>query len=188
MRATRWLFLASVVSVLAGCGVTVQSGAHFSDGWDPGRLTTFTWHDDMEHISGDQRLVDNTFFHSRLREAVEWELNLRGIRYSESDPSLLVHHHMALGEHELELEILSDADLSDAYLSDDVGFESALYEGGSVVIHIEDVRTEEDVWFAWADANIEPAFNSPDAMRNWVYKLVGDMFEEWAVPPRVAAN
>ena len=180
MRATRWVFLTSVASALAGCGVTVQSGAFFSDGWDPGRLTTFSWHDDMEHISGDQRLVDNTFFHTRLREAVEWELNLRGIRYNESDASPLVHHHMALGEHELELEILSDPDLVDS--------ESVLYEGGSVVIHIEDVRTEEDVWFAWADANIEPAFNSPGAMRNWVYKLVGNMFKDWAVSPRVAAN
>ena len=55
MKATRWVFLASVASVLVGCGVTVQSGANFSDGWDPSRLTTFTWHDDMEHISGDQR-------------------------------------------------------------------------------------------------------------------------------------
>ena len=134
----------------------------------------------MEFISGDQRLVDNIFFHSRLREAVEWELNLRGIRYSESDASLLVHHHMALGEHEQELEILSDAGL--------ISYESLVYEGGSVVIHIEDVLTEEDVWFAWADANIEPAFNSPDAMRDWVYRLVGKMFDEWAVPPRVAAN
>ena len=180
MRATRWVFLASVASVLAGCGVTVRSEAFFSNGWEPGRLTTFLWHDDMEFISGDQRLVDNIFFHSRLREAVEWELNLRGIRYSESDASLLVHHHMSLAEHELELEVVSDADL--------VSYESELYEGGSVVIHIEDVSTGEDVWFAWADANIEPAFNSPDAMRNWVYKLVGNMFKEWPVPPRVAAN
>ena len=124
--------------------------------------------------------MDNTFFHQRLREAVEWELNLRGIRYSESDASLLVHHHMALGEHELELEVVSDTDL--------VEFESMVYEGGSVVIHMEDVRTGRDVWFAWADANIEPAFNSPDAMKNWVYKLVGEMFKEWDVPPRVAAN
>ena len=185
MRATRWVLLASVASVLTGCGVTVQSRASFQNGWEPGSLTTFSWHDEMEFISGDQRLVDNTFFHSRLREAVEWELNLRGIRYSESEASLLVHHHMALGEHELEFEILSDLDFSDADL---VGSESVIYEGGSVVIHIEDVRTEEDVWFAWADANIEPAFNSPGAMRNWVYRLVGEMFEEWAVPPRVAAN
>ena len=180
MRATRWVFLASVAPVLAGCGAIVQSEAHFLSGWEPGRLTTFLWHDDMEFISGDQRLVDNTFFHSRLREAVEWELNLRGIRYSESDASLLVHHHMSLAEHELEFEVVSDADL--------VGYEWVLYEGGSIVIHIEDVRTGEDVWFSWASANIEPAFNSPDAMRSWVYKLVGHMFKEWPVPPRVAAN
>ena len=59
-----------------------------------------------------------------------------------------------------------------------------IYEGGSVVIHMEDVRTGRDVWFAWADANIEPALTSPDAMKNWVYKPVGDMSEEWDVPPR----
>ena len=179
MRAMRWAFLISVAPVAAGCGVAVQSGALFSRGWEPERLTTFEWHEDMEHVSGDSRLEDNEFFHSRLREAVEWELNLRGIRYRESDASLLVHHHMSLGEHELELEAI-DPEL--------VGPEFLVYEGGSVVIHMEDVGTGQDVWFAWADANIEPAFDSPDAMKNWVYRLVGDMFKEWPVPPRVAAN
>jgi hypothetical protein len=53
---------------------------------------------------------------------------------------------------------------------------------------MEDVSTGEDVWFAWAQANIESAFNSPGAMRNWAYKLVGELFKEWDVPPRVAAN
>lgn len=105
---------------------------------------------------------------------------MRGIRYSESDAALLVHHHMSLAEHEMEFEVVDDADL--------VGFESTLFEGGSVVIHMEDVSTGEDVWFAWADANIEPGFESPGAMRNWVYKLVGNMFDAWAVPTRVAAN
>jgi len=180
MRAARWVFFASVTPFIAACGVAVQSGALFSRGWEPDRLTTFTWHDDMEHVSGDSRLEDNTFFHARLREAVEWELNLRGIRYGESDASLLVRHHMSLADHETELEVVSDADL--------VGPEFVSYEGGSVVIHMEDVSTGEDVWFAWAQANIESAFNSPGAMRNWAYRLVGELFKEWDVPPRVAAN
>ena len=180
MRPPRWVFAFSVAFGLAGCGVPVQSGALFTNGWEPGRLTSFKWHEEMEHASGDRRLEDNTFFHSRLREAVEWELNLRGIRYSESDATLLVHHHLSLADHELEREIVDDSGV--------LGLESVMYEGGTVVIHVEDVSAGEDVWLAWASANIEPALTSPEAMRSWVYRLVGDMFGEWDVPARTVAN
>jgi hypothetical protein len=62
--------------------------------------------------------------------------------------------------------------------------ETYVYEGGSLVIHIVDARTSDDVWVAWGQANVEPAFNSPDSMRRWVYNLVGRMFEDWPVPAR----
>jgi hypothetical protein len=53
-----------------------------------------------------------------------------------------------------------------------------------VVLHIVDARSGDDLWVAWAQANIEPALASPDAMRGWVYGLVGEMFERWNVPER----
>lgn len=175
MRATRWVFPALVPIALSACGVPVQSGAHFASGWEPGRMT-FAWNDEADHTQGDVRLEDNAFFHARLHEAVEWELNLRGIRRVESNPDLLIHHHLSLADHEMEREVIDE--------SGERSSETFIYEGGSVVLHIVDARSGDDVWVAWAQANIEPALTSPAAMRGWVYDLVGKMFDHWPVPAR----
>lgn len=175
MSARTWVLVASTAATLAGCGVPIQSGAHFAGGWEPAR-TTFAWDDAADHTQGDARLEDNAFFHRQLHEAVEWELNLRGIRYSESAPALLIHHHLSLADHQVEREFFDEAGVRTV--------ETELFEGGSLVLHIVDARTHEDVWVAWAQANVEPAFASPAAMRTWVYRLVGEMFDGWAVPPR----
>jgi hypothetical protein len=176
MRAIRWSSVVVAVA-FAGCGVPIQSGAHFAGSAEPPGETTFAWDDASDRTHGDARLEGNAFFHAQLHEAVEWELNLRGIRFSESNPTLLVHHHLSLADHELEREVVDESGYPNS--------ETIVYEGGSIVLHLEDAQTHEDVWVAWAQANIEPALGSPAAMRSWVYNLVGKMFEDWAVSPRL---
>jgi hypothetical protein len=176
MTTRRWTFLAAIVPLLAACGVPIQSGAHFASGWRPAERTTFAWNDEADHTQGDVRLEDNAFFHARLHEAVEWELNLRGIRQSETAPTLLIHHHLSLADHELEREVVDESGVPST--------ETEIYEGASVVLHIVDARTGEDRWVAWAQANVEPALANPESMRKWVYGLVGEMFDDWAVPAR----
>jgi len=176
MRAhMRFRFLAAL-PLLAACAIPIESGANFSANWEPDRTATFAWRDTQDRIVGDSRLEGNEFFHQRLHEAVGWELSLRGLRYSETNPDLLIHHHLSLSDHVMESE-----------MTDEVGnsrTESYVYEGGWLVVHIVDARTDEDVWVAWAQGNVEPAFRSPDAMRSWVYDMVGHMFDDWPVPPR----
>jgi len=177
MKANRWsLLMVALLPALTGCGVPIASGAHFSPGWEQGRTATFAWRDARDRIVGDSRLEGNEFFHQRLHEAVGWELSLRGIRYSETDPDLLIHHHLSLSDHVMESEVIDDAG--------EASTETYVYEGGSLVVHIVDARTGDDVWVAWGEANVEPAFQSPDAMRSWVYDMVGHMFDDWSVPPR----
>jgi hypothetical protein len=167
---------AGVATVLVGCGVPIQSGAHFASGVEPPGRLTFAWNDEADHVQGDSRLEDNAFFHARLHEAVEWELNLRGIRRTQSDPALVIHHHLSLADHEMEQEFVDEAGYRTS--------ESFEYEGGSVVLHVVDAATGDDLWVAWAQANVEAALTGPDAMRAWVYDLVGEMFRSWPVPPR----
>lgn len=176
MKANRWSLMVVAVSALTACGIPIQSGANFSPSWEPARQATFAWRDERDRIQGDSRLDGNEFFHQRLHEAVGWELSLRGIRYSETDPDLLIHHHLSLSDHVMEYEVIDDAAVSSS--------ETYVYEGGSLVVHIVDARTEDDAWVAWGQANVEPAFNSPDSMRRWVYDLVGHMFEDWPTAPR----
>jgi hypothetical protein len=166
-----------VVPLLAACGIPIQSGASFTPNWEMPPQSTFGWQDEEDRTVGDSRLEGSQFFHQRLHEAVEWELSLRGIHYSESNPTLLIHHHLSLSDHVLESEVIDEAGVSTT--------ETYVYEGGSLVVHIEDALSREDVWVAWGESNVESAFTSPEKMRKWVYKLVGSMFEDWPVPPRI---
>jgi hypothetical protein len=177
MKALTGALVVVGLATLSGCGVPIASGSHFALELEPAAQPTFAWRDESDRIVGDSRLEGNRFFHQRLHEAVEWELSLRGIRYSENDPDLLIHHHLSLADHVMESEVIDDSGATTT--------ESYVYEGGSVVMHIEDARTGEDVWVAWAQANVEPALRSPDAMRGWVYDMVGNMFSRWPVPPRM---
>jgi hypothetical protein len=176
MRVRKGLLLVVGAALLSACGVPIQSGAHFTRSWSPERQRTFAWRDAQDRTIGDSRLDGNSFFHDRLHEAVGWELSLRGVRYSENDPDLVIHHHLSLTDHELETEVLDDSGAP--------AVETWVYEGASLVVHIQDTRTNEDVWVAWGQANVEPAFRSPEAMRQWVYGLVGRIFEDWPVQPR----
>jgi hypothetical protein len=58
------------------------------------------------------------------------------------------------------------------------------YEQGTVVVHLVDAGTGRDVWVGWAQANVEAALTGPEAMRAWVYEIVGRMFGDWPVPDR----
>ena len=176
MKTNRWSLLVVALSALTACGVPIQSGANFASGWDPGRPYSFAWRDARDRIVGDSRLEGNEVFHQSLHEAVGWELSLRGMRYTETDPDLLIHHHLSLSDHVMESEVIDEAGVS--------SMETYVYEGGSLVVHIVNARTGDDVWVAWGEASVEPAFRSPDAMRGWVYNIVGRMFEDWPVPPR----
>ena len=79
------------------------------------------------------------------------------------------------------LRTSADRTVGDSRLASTI--ETDVYEGGSLVLHIVDDRTDGNVWVAWGEANVEPAFISPDDMRRWVYRLVGELFEDWPRSP-----
>lgn len=174
MKATvRFLVTAGFAMAVTACGVPIQSGSHFGRSWSPAPELTFAWDDEADHTQGDPRLQDNRFFHARLHEAVEFELAMRGIRYDATNPDILIHHHLSLADHAMEREVVDEAGVTTT--------QEETYEGGSVVVHLEDARTGDDLWVGWAHANVEPALVNPNSMRNWVYDLVGQMFKEWPV-------
>lgn len=177
-RFGRLLLLAAAFPMFTACAVPITSGSHFEPSFAPEQRAglTFGWRDTSDRIVGDSRLEGNEFFHQRLHEAVAWELSLRGLRYSETNPDLVIYHHLSLADHELESELIDEMG---------VGYtETYVYENGSLVIHLVDAATDKDVWVAWGSGNVEPAFNSPEAMRKWVYNVVGHMFDDWPVTAR----
>jgi hypothetical protein len=174
----RLLLTAALIPALASCGAVIRyaSTAAPTIGADSGM--TFAWNQEEDRIFGDPRLSGNRFFEDRLHEAIEWELSLRGIYHDESSPDLLVHHHLALEDHPMLRQMTDDQ--GNTYTEADV------YESGTVMVHVLNAKTQENVWVAWAQADIEQAMRGPENMRRWVYQLAGQMFKRWPVPARAA--
>ncbi len=51
-----------------------------------------------------------------------------------------------------------------------------------MVVHLADPESGQDLWLAWAAADLQPALEGPEPMREWVYAIVGEMFEDWPIP------
>ena len=182
MSRIEWGLSAGLLFFVASCATPVTSGSYFdptaffSPDRGGGQGVTFAW--DQETVIGDPRLANNEFFEERLHEAVEWELSLRGFRRDDLFPRLLLHHHLTLADHELLLEGPDDP------ASESIGPTTFVFEEGSVVVHLADLETGDDLWLGWAVANVEPALEGPDQMRTWVYRIVGEMFKDWPIPER----
>lgn len=173
---TTFLVAAGLTATLTACGVPIRTGTSSAPSVPSPDALTFAWNQESDRVMGDSRLENNRFFEDRLHEAVEWELSLRGIRRVDSGANLMAHHHLSLEDHEDVVETIDEAGYTTT--------EAYSYEGGTVVIHLVDVRSGETFWLSWGQANIEPALAGPESMRTWVYDLVRAMFERWPVPAR----
>ncbi len=179
-RTSVALIALGLATTLAACGVPIRTGMTVPPSVPSPGAPTFAWNQDMDRVMGDPRLENNRFFEDRLHEAVEWELSLRGIRRVDANPDLWVHHHLSLEEHEEAFESVDEAGYTRT--------EMYAYEGGTVVVHLVNARTNATYWMSWGQANIEPALAGPESMRTWVYDLVRSMFERWPVPVREGAR
>lgn len=174
MRSLRRLSLLVLVPAIAACGPILKSGSYGPRGARPASGLTFAWDQPSDRAMGDPRLEGNRFFEDRLHEAIEFQLALRGIHHTDGTPDILVHHHLSLADHDLEIEVTDN--------SGDARPQVITYEEGTVAIHIEDAKTHASRWVGWAYGDVEPALLSAEAMRSWVDRIVGQMFKDWPVP------
>lgn len=170
----RFLMTAAVALVAASCGVPMRGGGYFEPDAEMDRYETFAYEQAMDTPSRDSRLANNRFFEERLHDAVTRELSWRGIYLDESDPDIVVHHHTSVADHALVTEALDEA----GYPSEEV-YE---YEEGTVLVHLVDADTGDDLWLGWAQADIAPAFQSPRSMTEWIDDLMAQMFQGWPGP------
>jgi hypothetical protein len=169
--------MAVLASVVTACGVPIQSGTYRSPSAQLDRGLTFAWNEESDRETGDSRLEGNRFFEERLHEAIEWELALRGIHPAEGGaPDLRIHHHLTLEDHDYAADVVDESGVSST--------EVYTIEEGNVVVHLVDADSGETLWIGWGQANVEPALTSPANMSDWVYALVREIFDDWAVPGR----
>lgn len=181
MRISGWLVMtAAVALVAASCSVPMRGGGYFEPDANIDRYGSFTFEQHMDTPSRDSRLADNRFFEDRLHEAIERELSWRGIHLDESDPDILVHHHTSVADHAMVTEAVDEEGLPYEEVHE--------YEEGTVLVHLVDADTGENLWLGWAQADVAPAFRSPAAMTGWIDELLEQMFEGWLGPGATGAE
>lgn len=176
----RFLMIAGVALVAASCSVPIRGGGYFEPDVEMDRYETFSFEQTMDSPTRDSRLANNRFFEARLHEAVERELSWRGIHLDESDPDVYVHHHTSVADHVMVTEAVDE----EGYPYEEV-YE---FEEGTVLVHLVDADTGEDLWLGWAQADIAPAFQNPAAMTEWIDELMEQMFADWPGPGSVGSE
>ena len=178
MRNVNWRLLAAAVALGApACGIATTVGADYDPTLDFGRYPTFAWDESAIIRADDVRLENNPFFEERLFEAVEREMNRRGIFLTESSPDLLAHYHLSVTNH---VEVFgADPEFGAPPAAYGEGTDVIQYKEGIFVLHFLDADTEKNLWLGWAQGNIGPALKDSVKMRKWVEEAVEKMFKDF---------
>lgn len=184
--ATSVLLIAAAALIAASCGIPITAGADYRRNAEFGPYTTFAWEEGNDRPVGDPRFEDNPFFVERLHAAIERELGERGIRYSESEPALLVHHHLSVRD---RVEVY-EADRERGYETPEYGPGTQViqYEEGTLLVDIADSETKEIVWRGWARGDIGPALEDAGEMEDRLTEAVSRMFDEFPVAGRTSGR
>ena len=172
--------VALVATLAAACAVAITAGADFEPDADFTGYTSFRWDEPDARPTGDPRLESNPFFSERLHDAIQRELEMRGILLDGSGPALEVHHHATVRD---RVEVY-DVDLAAGYAQpvDRPGTRVIQYEEGTFLVDIADARTREVVWRGWAQLDVGRALDDAGQMREQIDRALERMFEDFPAP------
>ncbi len=171
----------ALITLAGACSPSIRAGADFVPGVDLGSFATFTWDEPDTRPVGDPRLENNPFFEARLHDAIERELNTRGLRPADSGAGLVVHHHATVRDH---VEVY-EADREAGYTTSEYGEGTQVvqYDQGTLLVDIADAETREVLWRGWAQFDISAAMVNPEIMAERINEAVAKIFEHYPDSP-----
>lgn len=186
MKSKQSLFLMILGVALVGCA-TISTSTDYDPTANFSGLKTYDW-EGPQPITGNPRL-DNDILHSRIRNAVERELAVKGFqKVSGAEPNFKVAYHVGL-EEKLDVTTFHYYDYGyPDYYSARRGFAAAprtawpqsetrvyQYEEGTLLLDIVDPMTKKMIWRGTAKAEVNPN-ESPEKkeakINNSVHKLL----------------
>jgi hypothetical protein len=165
----------ALITLASACSPGIRAGADYAPGVNLGSFATFTWDEPDTRPVGDPRLENNPFFEARLHEAIERELNARGLREADSGAGLVVHHHATVRDH---IEVY-EADREAGYTTAEYGEGTRVlqYDEGTLLVDIANADTREVIWRGWAQFDISAALVNPEIMSKQIDEAVARIFE-----------
>ena len=173
MDASRRLGLLAALAICALAFAACAARSVYSyvpRGADLSVYTRYSWGPADRTGTGDPRLDNNQIFQERVQSAVEKQLAARGFEKTATESSdLLVHYHASVRQR---------IDLRDAEPSQPCPeCKPFIYDAGTLVIDLVDVRAKTLVWRGWAEGNVEGVVDDQRWMEDRIDDAVMRIFE-----------
>jgi hypothetical protein len=170
MKSVAVLFALLVIAILAGCsGIDVTTD--FNREWNFGPYETYDWVAIKSPTLRDP-LLETSFLDSRIKNAVERELGIKGYSKSEEDPDFLISYHIGSK---------SQVDVSTCGYHYPASphcwggeIDAYTYSEGSLVLDFIDLKEEELVWRASAKGALYEDGESGKTLNEAVEKMLKD--------------
>jgi hypothetical protein len=175
MRRLFALAAAGVLSLAAaGCLAPIAVGSHLQPAADFSEYRTFAWEPADAQPASDPRLERNPIFTDHMYGAVERQLAVRGIEFTDSAAraDLLVHYHTAVVE---RLDVEPPGGASSSCPTAACGNAVVDFEQCTLVLDLVDARTRQLVWRGWSEHRLEDLLANPDSLARDVDRGVAMM-------------
>jgi len=189
MKVQTFLFIFVVITVVAGCsGITVSQD--YDKDVDFSAFKTFTWKLDPDARQDDEPEM-SPLVATRVRNAIERELNAKGIVYSEMSPDIQIDYNLKV-----------ESKISSSNVGTTVGFGTGGYGhvGGVVISTAPDIRqydegtlfidfyTSDDLKLVWRgiSSQVIDKHDEPDKVTRQINLNVQKILEQFPPKDRAA--
>ncbi len=179
----------SIVAVLGGCAESIQVNSDYDPATNFSEFHTYNWLPAPQKAVGEQ---SNTIIDSRIREAVENQLALRGYeKQTSGTPDFLVNHHVVVKG------VLNVSTIHDGY-----GYGPRYRRGwgggmgtsttyvreakeGTLFLDMLNPQTQDLLWRGTAQGYIDPSLK-PEEKTKRIQNAVGLILDQF--PPKKKFN
>jgi hypothetical protein len=160
--------VALAAALTLGACATLRVNSYLDRRADFGRYRAYTWDRSEAFSTGDPRLDNNRFFSERVQQAVDHELERRGLERTEPVRADVTIHIHARVDQKLDTTALDRQDGR----CDSPDCWPTIYEAGTLVIDVIDTRTRTLAWRGWAEAPFDGVIEDQRWMETTIDKTV----------------
>jgi hypothetical protein len=144
-------------ALITGCAPALTVGASSANDLQPAAYKTYSWESADQFPTGDPRLDNNTVFVKELQETVDAQLNKLGLVRTSGPADLTVHTHVTVRDR----VNVYDVDRAAGFDQTRYGqTETVVYEEGTVMVDIAEVRGKKLVWRGWMQTDLSGVINN----------------------------
>ena len=165
------LLLVIVLAAFTACGPSIRVSSDYDKDMNVAGYKTYSWLDvkSIEQRGNDPRYI-NELTDKRIKEAVNAEMSVRGLKWISGKADMELHYHIVIDEKTMTFTEPVGSRFS-RYMERRTS--TYQYKEGTLIIDMMDTKTNELVWRGWAtDVITEKAQQKPVEAINYAVKEI----------------